>query len=220
MSRDAAIDAGALRRALRIYAITPDSLDRPEEYAAAVGVAVRAGVRVVQFRDKRSRSDDEKLRDARVVVDTCHAAGALAIVNDSVELAIESGADGVHLGPNDVAVESVPEGLIVGASAGTPAVAQSLVERGVDYLGVGAIYDARPTKENASAPRGPEAIAAIRSTPALADVPIVAIGGIVPSNARHCLDAGADGVAAIRGILGARDVRAAVRAFDDALGSP
>lgn len=209
--------AADLRSALRIYAITPDSLERPEEYAAAVGVAVRAGVKVVQFRDKRDRSWDDKLRCARVVVDICRSGGALSIVNDSIRLAVEAGADGVHLGPADGEIDAIARGLVVGGSAGTPEAAAAWVERGVHYLGVGAIYDAGPSKADASAPRGTGAIEAIRTTPGLEKVPIVAIGGIRADNARACVDAGADGVAAIRGILGARDIVGAVRGFAQAL---
>lgn len=202
-----------LRSALRVYAITPDSFTRPEHYAAAVGVAVKAGVRVVQYRFKGERSWENSCRCARTVVDVCRGAGALAIINDSVELALEVGADGVHLGPEDGSPVGLPSTLIVGASAGTPHAALKLVESGVSYLGVGAIYDARPTKVNASAPRGVDVLRRVRATPGLESIPLVAIGGITADRAAECLEAGADGVAAIRGILGARDVRAAVGAY-------
>ena len=208
-----------LRAALRLYAITPDSFSRPEHYAAAVGVAVGAGVRIVQYRYKGERSWDDSLRCARTVVDVCRRAGAISIVNDSLELALESGADGVHLGPEDGSAADLPSSagpLIVGASTGDPESAAALVSSGVLYLGVGAIYEARASKANASAPRGVEVLREMRRHPALAEFPIVAIGGISPENARECFAAGADGVAAIRGILGARDVRSAVRAYTEA----
>jgi thiamine-phosphate pyrophosphorylase len=212
-----------LRTALRIYAITPDSFTRPEHYAAAVGVAVGAGVAVVQYRYKGERSWEASVRCARTVVEVCHAAGALAIVNDSLELALEVAADGVHLGPADASPRDLPAGassLIVGASTGDPETAVSLVHAGVDYLGVGAIYEARLSKPNASSPRGVSLLREMRALPDLDLVPIVAIGGITSENAGACFDAGADGVAAIRGILGVRDIRSAVRSYQRAVPVP
>lgn len=213
-------DAEALRRAIRLYAITPDTFTRPEHYAAAVGVAVQAGVRVVQYRDKRERPRAEKLATARLITDLCRRTDALCIINDDPELAAEAGAHGVHLGPNDSEAAEVKSSfpqLLVGGSAGGVEAAEALVAAGVDYLGVGAIFDARPTKSNASAPRGTGVLRELRAHPSLAEIPIVAIGGITVDNARSCLDAGADGVAAIRAILGARDIAAAIHSFDAAL---
>ncbi len=209
-----------LRSAIRLYAITPDAFSRPEHFAAAVGVAVRAGVRVVQYRDKSDRSLADRLGIARLITNLCDQAGAFCIVNDDAELAAEAGAHGVHLGPSDAEASSIraqfPE-LVIGGSAGDQDAALALVRAGVDYLGVGAIYEARPSKANASAPRGPSVLTDLRSHAELAEIPIVAIGGISVDNARSCLDAGADGVAAIRAILGARDIAAAIRSFDAAL---
>ena len=201
---------------MRVYAITPDRFDQPVEYAVAVGIAVRAGVTTVQFRDKRARDRELTRACAEACARLCRDAGVMFVVNDDAELALEVGADAVHVGPSDRSPGQiralVGNDFVIGGSAGTTERALELVASGVDYLGVGAIFDAAPSKPNASAPRGIEILERMRSTPGLESIPLVAIGGIEASTARACILAGADGVATIRGILGARDI---LRAIDD-----
>lgn len=197
--------ADALRARLRFYAITPDAWASPDEYAERVARALELGVTCVQFRDKRARSEAEKRACAEATQRACAEAGALFIVNDDDALALALGADGVHVGPSDRAVAEVRarvgEGMLIGGSAGTLEAAGALVEQGVDYLGVGAIFEARVSKPNASAPRGVEVLRALRGAhPAL---PFVAIGGVEAETAGACLAAGADGVAVIRAAWGA-----------------
>jgi thiamine-phosphate pyrophosphorylase len=213
------VTPAALRERLRLYAITPDSLDTPAEYADACAAALRGGVTAIQYRDKRP--DPVELREARAtaVRDACRAAGALFVVNDDPRLAARLGADGVHLGPDDAEVAAArlllgPD-VLIGGSAGTPERACALVVAGVDYLGVGAIFDARATKANASAPRGIAVLSDVRA--AVGALPIVAIGGIAAENAASCLLAGADGVATVRGVFGGGDPASAARALRRAL---
>lgn len=213
-------DRDALRRAIRVYAITPDRWDTPAEYVAAVGVALRSGVTAVQFRAKRARDPEQRRACAEAVQALCRRHGALFVVNDDVDLAVELGADAVHVGPNDAPVDivraRVGEAMWIGSSAGTVEAAVALVDAGADSLGVGAIFDASGTKPDAHHGRGPEILSAMRAHASLAGVPIVAIGGITAERAGACIDAGADGVAAVRDLLGARDVAAAARRFDAA----
>ncbi len=212
------IDRETLRRALRLYAITPDSLRGTAEVLAATVVATRAGVTAVQYRCKRPGVTAAEHRDAAsAVVRGCRQGGALSIINDDPRLALEADADAVHLGPHDGDVaavrRAVGDRLVIGASAGTIERAVALVQAGADYLGVGAIYDASGTKPNASPPRGVGVLTQLRTHPVLRDVPIVAIGGITPANADACIGAGADGVAVVRAIMGQRDIASAVRGF-------
>jgi thiamine-phosphate pyrophosphorylase len=206
-----------LRRALQVYAITPDRWDSPAEYVAAVGVALRAGVTAVQFRTKRERDASQRHACAAAVRDLCARHGALFVVNDDVDLAIDLDADAVHVGPHDAPVAEVRtrcgEGLWIGSSCGDVRTACALIEAGADYLGVGAIFDASGTKPDAHHGRGLEVLRELRAEPRLVDVPLVAIGGITADRAAPCLGAGADGVAAVRDLLGARDVYAATCAF-------
>ncbi len=183
---------------LEVYFVASGS---PERVLKAVEVALQAGVRTVQLRlkDVDTPTLYQSALEMRRLSDR---SGALFIMNDRVDIALAVGADGVHLGPKDLPVSAVrrivPEGFIVGASAGTSADAARLVGAGADYLGVGAIYDASGTKADASAPRGVGVIAEIAR---LVPVPIVAIGGIHRDNAAACFQAGAAGVAVVRALM-------------------
>lgn len=204
--------AGELRAQVRIYLIADFTAREDDSVLTATERCLRAGVRVIQYRNKRD--DGEHADLCRILRHMTRRHDALLIINDDVDLALSVGADGVHLGPNDMppaqARQALGEHAIVGGSAGDVDRARALVAAGCDYLGVGAIFEARATKPNASPPRGPDVLQAVR---AAVGVPIVAIGGIDPDNAAQALSAGADGVAMIRGLLDAPDPAAVVHAL-------
>lgn len=164
---------------------------------------LRAGVRVVQLRDKRS--DTRALIErAREVTALCDQVGACCIINDRVDVALASGAHGVHVGPQDMLIAdvlAVAPHLLVGASAKSVAMARQLAAQGAHYLGCGAIFEARASKPDASAPQG---LDLVREVSRAVGVPFVGIGGITHDNARAVVDAGADGVAVIRAVVGQR----------------
>lgn len=197
----------------RLYVIT-DRLD--DGLPARAEAALSAGATTLQLRLKGCTAR-QTLAAARALKPLCAAHRATFIVNDRLDLALAAGADGVHLGPDDLPVAQArrlaPEGFLIGASAGSAEVARALVAEGADHLGVGAIFDARASKADASAPRGLEVLRAVRDA---VSVPIVAIGGVTQDNAADCLLAGASGVAIIRAIMGAGSpaaVRAATRSL-------
>jgi thiamine-phosphate pyrophosphorylase len=136
--------------------------------------------------------------------------GALFVVNDHVDIAMLSGADGVHLGPDDLSVASARrvagERLFIGASASTPERAREAVVEGADYLGCGPAY-ATPIKAEKKV-LGPEGIAAIAR---LVDVPVFAIGGIDSSNGAQLTAAGLHRVCVIRAVGDAPDPEKATR---------
>lgn len=170
--------------------------------------AARAGVRVFQLRDKH---DLVGVDEARHLVEAAHEMGAVLLINDRVELALECGADGVHVGPHDASVSDVRERIgdkIIGASAGDARRAQELEAMGADYLGCGAIFDAHATKANASGPKGVELIREIK---AAVGIPVVGIGGIELSNIAEVIGAGADGAAVVRAICDAASPERAAR---------
>ena len=148
---------------------------------------------------------------AHALADATRRAGRVFIVNDDFYLARTVGADGVHLGPNDMAVDRVralwPCPARIGASVRTVARARELVAAGADYLGVGPVF-ATSTKAGLPDPIGPEGIAAIAES---VGVPVIGIGGISPSNAASVLYAGAAGIAVIGSIVGAVDEASATR---------
>jgi thiamine-phosphate pyrophosphorylase len=192
-----------------LYVITDEALGggRPHEEQARAALAGGAGL--IQLRDKMATA--QRLYEAACAMrELTRAVGALLIVNDRLDIALAAGADGLHVGPDDlpvaVARRLLRPGMILGASAGTVEEAVAAERDGADYLGVGAIYEARGSKVDAGAPVGPERVRAIR---AAVRIPIVGIGGIKAENATPVIAAGADGVAVITGVVGAPDIAAA-----------
>ena len=187
----------------------------------AIGVAdraLRAGAPVIQLRVK-GRSDRE-LYDLGVrLVAACAGYGATCIVNDRVDIALAIGAQGTHLGADDLSVAAVrrivgPRHLI-GGTAREPVRAATLVDEGADYLGVGPAF-ATSTKDGLPAPIGPAGIEAVaRAVP----VPVIAIGGITVDRVETVLAAGAYGIAVVGAVSDADDPGAATRDLLDALGN-
>ena len=195
--------------AAHLYVITPDAPpDRVVELAAA---ALRGGADVLQLRHK-SLPRGGLLELARRVHDLTAASGALFIVNDHVDIALLSNADGVHLGPDDLTVASARrvagDRLLIGASASTPEAARAAIADGADYLGSGPAF-ATPikTKKQVIGPKGVAAIAAVAGS----TVPVFAIGGIDESNVAQVTAAGLHRVCVIRAVADATDPEQAVR---------
>jgi thiamine-phosphate diphosphorylase len=148
--------------------------------------AVAAGATVVQLRLKGATEQVVAAgRDFRSL-------GTTFVVNDDVDAALELGADGVHLGQSDSgAPRARARGLLLGRSATTY---EEAVSADADYVGVGPIW-ATPSKSDAAPPLG---LAELERICSAVTVPVIAIGGVEPSNARDCIRAGAAGVAVIR----------------------
>jgi thiamine-phosphate pyrophosphorylase len=198
---------------LSVYLLVdPDALD----VEMLLEEAIHGGVTAVQLRQK-SASTRRMIDDARRLRAWLAPYGIPLIVNDRVDVALAAGADGVHVGQDDMSPEDarrlVGRDMIVGLSLWDMSQATSVDRAIVDYVGIGPVY---PTtgKLDAVAPVGLDGLAAIR---ARVDVPAVAIGGIDATNAAAVIQAGADGVAVITAICQARDPRAAARALADAV---
>jgi thiamine-phosphate pyrophosphorylase len=200
-----AFPAAALNRvrAAHLYVITPDAPpDRVVDLAAA---ALRGGADVLQLRHKKL-ARGVLLELARTLRDITSRSGALFIVNDHVDIALLSEADGVHLGPDDVSIASARrvagDRLLIGASASTPETARAAIVEGADYLGSGPAF-ATPIKAEKKV-IGPEGIAAITAA-AGPKVPVFAIGGIDESNIARLTAAGLRRACVIRAVADARD---------------
>jgi thiamine-phosphate pyrophosphorylase len=174
--------------------------------------ALRGGVDVVQLRDK-ALADDELVGAAVPFRAACEEHGALFVLNDRPHLVAECGADGVHVGRNDMPVDAarvlVGDGRLLGLSAST--IDELGDVAGADYVGVTAL--ATPTKEDA-VPGGFELLRAAAST---LTIPWFAIGGIELANIADVRAAGASRVAVVRAIRDAADPEAAARALRAAL---
>lgn len=195
---------------LRLYAVTDRAWASDEaELFRQIEAAVRGGAGTVQLREKHL-DRGAFLEEARRFTALCRRLGAVSIINDSVEIALEAGADGVHVGQEDLEAGRVRALLgpdrIVGVSAHTPGEARRAQAAGADYLGCGAAF-ATGTKPDAR----PVSRETLRAVTAAVDIPVVAIGGISRENLLELKGLGLAGAAVVSGIFGQRDVEAAAR---------
>jgi thiamine-phosphate pyrophosphorylase len=202
--------------AARLYAITPEA--EPAATDRVVAAWLRAGVPLVQLRQKRLPRG-RLLELACRLAAACHEAGALLVVNDYVDVALLSGADGAHVGPDDLTVAAAravagPD-LLVGASASSPEAGREAERDGADYLGSGPAY-ATPLKTEKRV-IGPAGVAAVSAAVA---VPVFAIGGVERARLPELRAAGVTRVCAIRALGEAADPEAEARAWLDELTSP
>ena len=192
----------------RLYVITPDA---PADRVVAIAqAAARGGADVVQLRHK-TMPRGELLTLARQLREV--AGNLLFVVNDYVDIALMCGADGVHLGPDDMTVESARkvagDRLLIGVSASTP----DAVPPGADYVGCGPAF-ATPLKPQKK-PIGPAGVAAL--TRAIS-IPVFAVGGIDESNVGRLTAVGVHRVCVVRAVAGAPDPDQAVRRLRAMLG--
>ena len=187
--------------------ITPD--EAADRVVGLVEAAVRGGADIVQLRHK-SLARGELLALARRVREIADRSGAIFIVNDHVDIALLSGADGVHLGPDDLSLASARRlagnRLLIGASASSLEAARAAIAAGADYLGSGPAF-ATPIKSEKSV-IGPKGVAAIA---AASSVPVFAIGGIDESNVAQLTAQGLHRACVIRAVAEAPDPAAVAR---------
>jgi thiamine-phosphate pyrophosphorylase len=172
---------------------------------------LRGGAEVVQLRHKALARGD-LLELARRLRQATTAAGALLIVNDHVDLALLSRADGVHLGPEDLSIAAARhlsgDRLLIGASASSPADALAAIAAGADYIGCGPAF-ATPLKPEKRVV-GPKGVAAVSASVG-PGVPVFAIGGINESNLGELTTLGLRQACVVRAVGDATDPEAATR---------
>ena len=193
---------------LRLYAVTDRAWAADTDaFFAQIQAAIDGGAAFVQLREKHLGQDDF-LAEARRFVALCREKGAVSIINDNVEIAAEVGADGVHVGQEDLACGRARAILgpdkIIGVSAHNVEEALAAQAAGADYLGVGAAFVSH-TKGDAK----PIAAEAMAATTAAVDIPVVAIGGITRENLPTLAGRGLDGVAVVSALFAQKDVKAA-----------
>ena len=207
LSREAAPDPQLRLGAARLYVITPDR--EPDALVELARAAVRGGADILQLRHK-TLPRGELLRLAERLREVTLHAGALLIVNDHVDVAIAAGADGVHLGPDDLTLASARKvggpSLMVGASAWTPAGAQAAVAAGADYIGCGPAFPTSVKKEKEVI--GPGGVHAVASA---VGVPVFAIGGIDETNLAQLTALGLRRICVIGAVANAVDPEAMAR---------
>ncbi len=194
------------------YFITDRGLASTDDIES-VRQAVEGGASIIQYREKELEFPEMEAI-CKKMADICRGR-TIFIVNDHVELAKASGADGVHVGQDDMALIRAREVLgpaaIIGVTVHDIDEAKKAVECGADYLGASPIYETS-TKADAGRPSGLKLIEDIKRE---LDIPVAAIGGISRSNVDEVIGAGADMVCAISATVCERDITGAVKWFSD-----
>jgi len=192
----------------RLIVITDVHIQSRFTHLELAELACAGGADVIQLRDKRL-PDAGFIHVATRVRDICDRYQKLLIINDRVHVTREVGADGVHVGRTDMAVEEaralLGDGAIIGTSAGSLAEAKQAEEAGADYVGFGHIF-ATSSKAKTTPPVGVDALATVCDG---VDTPVIAIGGINEGNLPEVMRAGAWGIAVIAAVCASRDPRAA-----------
>lgn len=201
------------REQLLLYGITDRAWVGKYSLAEQVRQALEGGVTILQLREK-DLGEEELIQSAREIKEICREYQVPLIINDNLEAALQSGADGVHVGLTDLPVSEirkrVGKDFIIGATAKTVEQARRAQEEGADYLGVGAVFPS-PTKQNALRITREQ----LEEITASVSIPCVAIGGITLENLPQLTGTGIAGAAVVSAIFGASDIREASRTLKE-----
>ncbi len=196
---------------MRLYAVTDRRWLHGRTLAETVESAIRGGVTIVQLREK-DLDEDAFLREAIAMKTVCAKYGVPLIINDNIDIALRSGADGVHVGQKDCAAREARKRLgadkILGVSAATVEEALRAQADGADYIGCGAVFTTA-TKTNTR----PVDNALLTQICAAVQIPVVAIGGITLENAPSLRGTGIAGTAVVSAIFAQDDAEAAARSL-------
>ena len=196
---------------LLLYAVTDRAWTGRQTLLEQIEEALAGGVTLLQLREK-ALDPEAFLQEAVEACRLCHRYGVPLIINDNVDVALGSGADGVHVGIEDAPVQQIRRrtgsDFIIGATAKTVEQARLAEASGADYLGVGAVFPS-PTKKTAIRITN----AQLREISASVRIPAVAIGGINAENALEICGCGARGIAVVSAIFAAQDIRTAAAAL-------
>lgn len=190
---------------LLLYAVTDRSWVGRQTLYEQIEDALAGGATIIQLREK-NLSEEEFVTEAVQIKKLCHRYGVPLIINDNVDVALKSGADGVHVGIEDSPVEQirkrVGENFIIGATAKTVEQARFAEKSGASYLGVGAVFSS-PTKKNAIRITTEQ----LKEICSSVSIPSVAIGGISIQNVFELKGGGMEGVAVVSEIFSAEDIK-------------
>ena len=191
-----------IRQAMLLYGITDRSWLKPGEKLSDVCREIlEHGVTFLQLREKEL-DQEAFLKEAEELKELCARFGVPFVVNDSVETAVQAGADGVHVGQSDIKGRNIRAMIgpdrILGISAGTVEEARAAEKAGADYIGVGAVFGTSTKKDARNL-----SVEKLREISASVSIPVVAIGGINRSNVGELSGSDVDGIAVISALFGA-----------------
>ena len=192
---------------LLLYAVTDRSWAGKQSLYEQIEDALIGGATIVQLREK-NLCEDEFVAEAIQIKELCHRYQVPLIINDNVEVALKSGADGVHVGIEDMPVSKIRQktgqDFIIGATAKTVEQAVAAERDGANYLGVGAVFPS-PTKKNAIRITNEQ----LKEICLSVTIPAVAIGGITFENMDELIGGGMDGIAVVSAIFAAENIKKA-----------
>jgi len=195
-----------------LYVITDAGPTPGRSHADIARAALAGGADAVQLRDKSATAQNLCLLVTEIQP-IARKFGAVLLVNDRVDVALVAGADGAHVGQEDLPAREarrlLPPPSVLGVSAGTVEEAKKAARAGADYIGVGPVFPT-PTKPDAGEPIGVEGLARVARA---VEVPVVAIGGITLENVTAVIEAGASGAAVVSAVVSAQDMAQAARAL-------
>lgn len=203
------------KEAMLLYAVTDSRWTGKQTLYEQVECAVKGGITCLQLREKELESG-EFLQEANEIKNLCKRNNIPFIINDNVEVAVKSGADGVHIGQKDMAASEVRKiigsNMILGVSAQTVEQAKKAEADGADYLGVGAVF-ATSTKTDAA----DVSLDTLKQICEAVKIPVVAIGGINKNNISELSGTGVDGAALVSAIFAADDIEKECRILKEKL---
>jgi len=194
---------------LLLYAVGGSDGTEKNKFFTDLESALKGGITCFQLREKHL-SSDEFLAEAKEVKKLCAKYSVPLIINDNIEIALSSGADGVHVGQDDMNIVEVRkiagEKLVIGVSAHNVEEALLAEKNGADYLGSGAVFGSQTKSNVHTLP-----LETLRNICSSAKIPVVAIGGINKDNMMQLAGSGIDGVALVSAIFGATDIETECR---------
>ena len=192
------------KKTMLLYAVTDRAWVGEQSLYEQVESALKGGANCIQLREKEL-NDEDFLAEALEIAALCKQYGVPFIINDHVDIAIQSKADGIHVGQEDMPVaqvrEKVGNDMIIGVSVSSPEEALEAVKNGANYLGVGAVFSTS-TKLDVNI----LSKETLHEICAAVDVPVVAIGGISKANISQLSGTGVDGVALVSAIFSAENI--------------
>ena len=201
------------KKMLLLYAVTDQAWVGKQTLLEQIEDALKGGVTMVQLREKKL-DEESFVEEAIQVRELCHKYNVPLIINDNVDVALKSGADGVHVGIEDAPVaeirKRVSSDFIIGATCKTVEQAKIAEAAGADYMGVGAVFPS-PTKTNAVRITNEQ----LREIIASVSIPAVAIGGISYDNVCEIKGSRVSGVAVVSAVFGAEDIEKATMLLKD-----
>jgi thiamine-phosphate pyrophosphorylase len=191
-----------------LIVVTDRALAAPRGIVEVAAAALAAGAPVIQLRDKQATAR-ELVAQGRALLSLVRAAGAALFINDRIDVALAIGADGVHLGPDDLPLSAArriaPSHFLIGCSTDDPATARAAQRDGASYIGCGAVFGTR-TKDVGGESIGIERLDAVARA---GEIPVVGIGGVTSDNVAQIARTHAAGVAVVSAVMSAADPAAA-----------